>query len=153
MIRRIGWVLLVAGSLLSGVEINAARKDFHLNPRGEQDIGYSQAVRVGNTLYISGSVGAGDMPAAIHQAYDELSATLQAHGLDFGAVVKENIYTTDIDAFIKHMEIRKQYYGTTMPAATWVQVQRLYSPDHVVEVELVAVFPDHPQKRHHGANH
>jgi 2-iminobutanoate/2-iminopropanoate deaminase len=153
MIRRLCWGLLVAGSLLCAVESDAARKDFHLNPSVEHDIGYSQAVRIGDTLYISGSVGAGDMPAAIHQAYDELKATLKAHGLDFGAVVKENIYTTDIDAFIKHMEIRKHYYGTTMPAATWVQVQRLYLPDHVVEVELVAVFPaDRPASRHR-ANH
>jgi enamine deaminase RidA (YjgF/YER057c/UK114 family) len=114
---------------------------YHGNAAVETDIGYCQAVRSGNTLHISGSVGAGDMPAAIHKAYDTLKKTLAAHGLDFRNVVKENVYATDLDAFIKNKDIRKEYYGGDFPAATWVQVQRLYLPAFVVEVELTAEFP------------
>ena len=95
-------------------------------------------MRSGNTLQISGSVGAGPMPDAIRMAYDELKATLAANGLAFRDVIKENVYTTDIDAFIKAKDIRKTYYGADFPAATWVQVQRLYEPTDVVEVELTA---------------
>ena len=119
----------------------ADQRVFHLNEQSEKDIGYAQAVRVSDTLYVSGSVGAGEMSAAIHQAYDELKKTLSAHGLDFSNVVKENVYTTNIDEFISNKSIRKEYYGKHTPAATWVEVRRLYSPDHVVEVELVAAFP------------
>ena len=104
----------------------------------ETDIGYCQAVRSGNTLHVSGSVGVGPMPDAIRMAYGELKATLEANGLTFRDVIKENVYTTDIDAFIKAKEIRKTYYGADFPAATWVQVQRLYEPTDVVEVELTA---------------
>jgi enamine deaminase RidA (YjgF/YER057c/UK114 family) len=113
---------------------------YHLNAAVETDIGYCQAVRVGNTLHISGSVGAGEMPAAMHKAYDTLKKTLAAHGLGFKNVVKENVFATDLDAFIASKDIRKEYYGSDFPAASWVQVQRLYLPAFVVEVELTAEF-------------
>jgi enamine deaminase RidA (YjgF/YER057c/UK114 family) len=56
--------------------------------------------------------------------------------------VKENVYATDLDAFIRNKEARKAFYGEALPAATWVQVQRLYSPSFVVEIELVAQYPE-----------
>jgi 2-iminobutanoate/2-iminopropanoate deaminase len=108
----------------------------------EDDIGYRQAVRVGNTLYISGSVGAGAMPDAIRGAYGELEKTLAHYGLTFAHVVKENIYTTDLDALKANLEVRRAFYGKEFPAATWVQVSRLYEPAHVLEVELIAIFPE-----------
>jgi enamine deaminase RidA (YjgF/YER057c/UK114 family) len=113
---------------------------FHLNAPIETEIGYCQAVRTGNLLQVSGSVGKGEMPLAIRRAYDELKKTLDAYGLGFSNVVKENVFTTDLDAFIANKEIRKEYYGAGFPAASWVQVQRLYSPAYVVEVEITAEF-------------
>ena len=70
------------------------KQKFHLNEKSENEIGYAQAVRVGDVLYISGSVGAGPMPKAIQDAYEELRKTLAAYGLTFRNVVKENVYTT-----------------------------------------------------------
>jgi len=134
------WLLVIAALCISSHTF-ADQHVFHLNAQGEKDIGFAQAVRVGNTLYISGSVGAGEMPAAIHQAYEELKTTLAAFGLDFGDVVKENVYATNIDEFILNQAIRKDYYGKSTPASTWVEVRRLYLPDHVVEVELIAAIP------------
>jgi enamine deaminase RidA (YjgF/YER057c/UK114 family) len=120
----------------------AIKKDkFHLGP-WEHDIGYTQALRVGNTLYLSGSVGGGEMPGAIKQAYDAIARTLAAHRLGFGHVVKENVFTTHLDALKEHKAVRAQYYGTDFPAATWVQVSRLFQPEYVIEVEVIAVFPD-----------
>ena len=137
----------VLASLWLGLATAASAADsgkacYHRHAPSEMDIGFCEAVRIGNTLVISGSVGQGDMAAAIHMAYDSLKSTLAANGLDFRHVVKETVYTTDLDAFIKNQKVRKDYYGNDFPAATWVQVQRLYLPAHVVEVELTAVFPD-----------
>jgi enamine deaminase RidA (YjgF/YER057c/UK114 family) len=114
---------------------------YHVNDAVEREIGFCHAVRVGDTLYISGNVGAGKMPDAMRDVYRSLKNTLEANGLDFRNVVKENVYATDLDAFIRNKDIRKDYYGSYLPAATWVQVQRLYLPSLVVEVELVAKFP------------
>jgi enamine deaminase RidA (YjgF/YER057c/UK114 family) len=136
--------LAMVGSLLAGcasVGPQASTECFHANAPIEQDIGFCHAVRSGDTLYISGTVGQGDMPAAVRQAYDGLQKTLKARGLSFQNVVKETVFTTDLDAFIQHKEIRKGYYGPALPAATWVQVSRLYLPSFVVEVELTAQYP------------
>ncbi len=113
---------------------------WHLNPV-EADIGYCQAVRAGNLLHVSGSVGKGEMPSAIRGAYEELKKTLEANGLSFANVVKETVFTTDLDSFIRNKGVRNEYYGHDFPAATWVQVQRLYSPAFVVEVEITAQIP------------
>jgi enamine deaminase RidA (YjgF/YER057c/UK114 family) len=115
-----------------------AKSCYHLDASIETEIGYCQAVRVGHTLHISGSVGKGEMPDAIRKAYGELRETLKAYGLDFRDVVKENVYTTDLDAFIRNKDVRKEFYGADFPAATWVQVQRLYTPSLVLEVEVTA---------------
>lgn len=138
MYRGLACVLLTAAlaACAQGAQ-HAGKNCFHRHDF-ESDIGYCQAVRSGTTLHISGSVGVGPMPDAMRMAYAELKATLEANGLTFHDVVKENVYTTDIDAFIKAKEIRKTYYGADFPAATWVQVQRLYEPTDVVEVELTA---------------
>jgi enamine deaminase RidA (YjgF/YER057c/UK114 family) len=71
-----------------------------------------------------------------------LAQALEANGLSFSDVVKENVFATDLDAFIANKSLRKEFYANTpLPAATWVQVQRLYTPALVLEVELVAEFP------------
>jgi enamine deaminase RidA (YjgF/YER057c/UK114 family) len=81
------------------------------------------------------------MPDAIKAVYDNLKQTLAAHGLTYADVVKETVFATDIDAFAKERELRKAYYGSVLPTASWVEVRRLIRPSMVLEVELVAVFP------------
>lgn len=119
----------------------AAHTCFHKSEASEVEIGYCKAVRTGNTLYISGTVGQGEMPAAVQSVYESLRQTLEANGLTFRNVVKENVYTTDLDAFKGSKDVRKTFYGASLPAATWVQVQRLFLPSFVLEVELIAEIP------------
>ncbi len=111
----------------------------------ENEIGYTQAIRVGNTLRVSGSVGSGPMPTALAGALDEIKQSLAAFGLDFRHVVKETIYTTDIEALKAAKDVRKTYYGSDFPTATWVQVARLFNPEHVIEIEVTAVSPEQAQ--------
>jgi len=113
----------------------------HQNEAVERSIGFCQAVRVGDVLYVSGVTGAAPMDAAVPRVYEQLGRILEANGLTFADVVKETVYATDLDAFIKLRDARKPFYGSWLPAATWVQVQRLYLPSLVVEVELVAHYP------------
>src|SRR6201994_5003341 len=110
------------------------KRVFHLNPY-EKDFGYSQAVLIDKTLYISGSVAAdesgrlvaaGDMAGQMRAAYNNIRRTLEAHGADFDLVVKETIYTTNMDALLKAADLRFEYYDKeTLPTTSWVQVQRL----------------------------
>ena len=118
----------------------AAANCKHQNEAVERSIGFCQAVRVGDVLYVSGVTGTAPMEAAVPRVYEQLRRILEANGLTFADVVKETVYATDLDAFIKVSDSRKQFYGSWLPAATWVQVQRLYLPSFVVEVELVAHY-------------
>jgi 2-iminobutanoate/2-iminopropanoate deaminase len=118
------------------------RTCFHESESVETEIGYCSAVRSGQMLYISGSAAKGDMASAIPKVYKNLQETLEANGLTFANVVKENVYATDLGDFIQNKNLRKQFYvNAPLPAATWVQVQRLYSPALILEVELIAEYP------------
>ena len=136
-------VLVLVAACLAGCatrELAPRRTCFHSEEADEKAIGYCEAVRSGNLLYISGNVGKGEMSSALRQAYDGIRRTLAANGLAFRDVVKETIFATDLDALIRAKEVRKEYYGPDLPAATWVQVQRLYSPAAVIEVEVTAEY-------------
>ena len=134
--------VLLLGACAAGSGAPKVRGCYHANESVEREIGYCQALRVGDTLYISGTVGAGNMPDAVRGAYENLKKTLEANQLTFANVVKENVYATDLDAFIRAKDIRREYYsGGDFPAATWVEVRRLYTPSFVVEIELVAKIP------------
>ena len=137
---------LLIALLVSTVSAQELRKEKFNRGPWENEIGYAQAVRVGNTLYISGSTGSGNMPDAIRSAFTAIKETLAAYRLDFRHVVKETAYTTDIEALKAAKEVRKTYYGSDFPAATWIQIDRLYSPETVLEVEVVAVFPEETAK-------
>jgi 2-iminobutanoate/2-iminopropanoate deaminase len=118
------------------------KEKFNFNKAKEDSVGYAQAVKVGNTIYISGSTGSGTMPEAIKMAYDKLEKTLSNYNLTFENVVKENLYTTSLDSLIKYKNLRKAYYKSDYPAATWIGINHLSSPKKVLEVELVAVLPE-----------
>jgi len=137
--------LIAITAACTSVPPAAAPTCTHRNAEVEVSIGYCQAVRAGNELYISGVAGVGPMEAAVAKVYQSLGDILKANGLTFQDVVKENVYATDLDAFIANSGERKAYYGGWLPSATWVQVQRLFRPSLVVEVELVARYPS--QKR------
>lgn len=123
---------------------------FHLSPY-EKDFGYSQAVLIDKTLYISGSVAAdqngrlvapGDMAGQMRAAYANIRRTLNAHGAGFDEVVKETIYTTSMDALLKASDLRFEYYDKErLPTTSWVQVQRLVDPGFLVQIEVVAELP------------
>ncbi|MBB6063996.1 Rid family hydrolase [Pseudoxanthomonas broegbernensis] len=130
--------LLLLG-LLAGSSVVAAEVPLERHSLGswEADIGYAGAVRDGDTLHISGIACEGaDMQAAVQACYRELSGILQRFGADSSQVVKETLYTTDMDALIEAIPDRKTFFADARyPAATWVQVARLFGPGHLLEVE------------------
>lgn len=99
---------------------------------------YSQAVQVGNTIWLSGQIPldpqtmqlVGDASAdgialQIHQAFKNLSAVAQASGGSLADVVKLNLYLTDLAHFAKVNEIMAQYFSEPYPARAAVGVASL----------------------------
>lgn len=85
-------------------------------------------------------VGPADMRAQIRQVGENLRHALAGVGATLADLVKITTYITDIDEFFKHADVRHEFFGTSLPASTTVQVGRLSHPDLVVEVEAVAAI-------------
>ena len=85
-------------------------------------------------------VGAGDMRAQIRQVGENLKNALEAAGATLDDLVRTTTFVTDIDEFFKHVDIRHDYLGVSLPASTTVEVRRLSHPDLLVEIEAMAVL-------------
>ena len=129
-----------------------ASQIYHKRPDLEKDIYYAQACRVGNMLYVSGAVswdaegniiGAGDMKAQVRQVYTDLKETLEANGASFQNVIKETVFTTDMEALIANNDIRIRFYeeaASAPPAATWIGCASLAFPGLMIEVECIVLL-------------
>ena len=132
--------LMLLGTTLMAQNNDIAKEKWHWGDKSRQDTtaGYVQVIKVDNILYISGAVATDVTPDGITVVYRALEQSLKSFGATFQNVVKENLYTTDIEAMKKYNHARKVFYKNDFPAATWIQVSRLYMPDAKLEVELVA---------------
>jgi len=109
---------------------------------------YSQAVRIDNTLYLSGQVAinpktgnleTGDIQTETNRVMQNLRAVLQAAGMDFTHVVKTTIFLSDMNLFASVNEIYGKYFSADFPARETVAVKTL--PKNVnVEVSMIAVL-------------
>ena len=107
---------------------------------------YSQAVRAGDTLYVSGQIpldpASGElvnanMEAQIRRVFDNLKAILMAAGADFAHVVKLTVYLTDLKHFALVNQVMAQYFREPYPARAAVGVAALPKGAQV-EMECVA---------------
>jgi enamine deaminase RidA (YjgF/YER057c/UK114 family) len=81
------------------------------------------------------------MEEQLQGVYIGIDRTLKHYGVSFQHVVKENLYTTDIEAVKAANHIRKLFYKGDFPAVTWTQILRLYMINAQVEVEVIARLP------------
>ncbi len=100
---RILLLLMVINTTLMAQKNEIAKEKWHWDNKLKQDTsaGYVQVVRVDNILYISGAVSTEVTPKGITQVYSALEQSLKSFGASFQNVVKENLYTTDIEAMKK----------------------------------------------------
>lgn len=118
------------------------KQKWHWGNTGQDaEAGYAQVVKVDNILYISGVPALGLGEKDVEKLYQAIEISLKQYGATFEHVVKENLYTTDIDAMKAVNAARKKFYKNDYPAATWVQVDRLYMPEAKVEVDVIAHLP------------
>jgi enamine deaminase RidA (YjgF/YER057c/UK114 family) len=143
IIKCIALIFTLVSTDLMAQTNDIAKEKWHFNNSAKQDTsaGYAQVVKIDNILYISGVVSPDVTPEGITNVYRILELSLQSYGATFQNVVKENLYTTDIEAMKLYNESRKVFYKNDFPAATWVQVSRLYMPQAKLEVELIAHLP------------
>jgi enamine deaminase RidA (YjgF/YER057c/UK114 family) len=115
----------------------------------EEAYGFSQAVKVGDTIYVSGqtamgddftAIGGNDMAAQMREAYAAIGRVLAMFGAGLSDVVEETLFVTDMTAAVTcAKEVRGEAYGGTFDvASTVIGVQALGSPDLMIEIKCVA---------------
>lgn len=135
-------LLLITSTIVTAQTNNhIEKKKFHFGAEQDTSAGYAQAVKIDNVIYVSGTVARDITTASIKRLYQTIEKSLAAFGATLQNVVKENLYTTDIEAMKTHNEARKEMYKADYPAATWVQISRLYMPDAKLEIEVIAHLP------------
>jgi reactive intermediate/imine deaminase len=111
---------------------------------------YSQAVRVGQTVYLSGQIAldpatgqlvGGDVDAQIHQVFTNLRAVVNAAGGAFEHCAKLTVYLTTMANFPRVNEIMAQYFSKPYPARAVVGVNEL-PRGALIEIDAVLVLPD-----------
>ena len=107
---------------------------------------YSQAIQIGEFLFVSGQVpiapstGAvveGDITVQARQSLNNVKAILNAAGTNMGAVVKTTVFLADMNDFAAMNEVYAQFFQEPFPARSAVQVARL-PKDAKVEIEAIA---------------
>ena len=103
-------------------------------------IGYADAIQVGNTVYESGVVGRGEtLEQQLTSIYAGLTRVLATFGATLKDVVKETAFTKDMEALKAANPVRLRAYAGHAPAATWVQIDRLFMESALLEIEVIAV--------------
>ncbi len=107
---------------------------------------YSQAIQIGDLLFVSGqvpidpstgSIVEGDVKAQAQQSLNNLKAILNAAGTNMGAVVKTTVFLADMNDFAAMNEVYAQFFQEPFPARSAVQAARL-PKDAKVEIEAIA---------------
>jgi enamine deaminase RidA (YjgF/YER057c/UK114 family) len=110
----------------------------------EPVIGFSRAVRVGNSVHVSGTgpVGADDADAATQTRHtlEIIRAALEKAGAKMEDVVRTRMYLTHVDDWEAVGKAHGEVFGTIRPAATMIVVAKLLNPTWRVEVEADAVI-------------
>jgi enamine deaminase RidA (YjgF/YER057c/UK114 family) len=127
------------------------RINFSSGAKWEDIVGYSRAVRVGNTIEVTGTVAVDDnnKPVGIDDAYtqtkfiiEKIEKVLLQAGASLKDVVRTRMYVTDIFRWEEYGKAHGEFFSSIRPCTTMIEVSGLISPEYLIEIEATAIITE-----------
>ena len=124
------------------------RENFSSGAKWEAIVGYSRAVRVGNTIEVTGTVavndenelvGKGDPYAQTRCILEKIEKVLRRAGASLKDVVRTRMFVTDISRWEEYGRAHGEFFRDIRPCTTMVEVKALIGPEYLIEIEATAI--------------
>ncbi len=123
------------------------RINYSTGAKWEDIVGYSRAVRIGNTIEVSGTVASdgqnviakGDFYGQTKVIIDKIEKVLKQADFELKNVVRTRIFVTDISKWEAVGKAHGEFFKEIKPVTSMVEISALIDPDYLVEIEVTAV--------------
>ncbi len=125
------------------------RTNYSSGAKWEAIVGYSRAVKVGNTIEVTGTVAVDDngKTVGIDDAYEQarfaiqkIEKVLQQAGASLKDVVRTRMFVTDISRWQEYGKAHGEFFSTIMPCTSMIEVKGLIDPEYLIEIEATAII-------------
>lgn len=124
------------------------RINYSTGAKWEDIVGYSRAVKIGNTIEVTGTVavdannelvGRNDAYSQTRFIIEKIDAVLKRAGASLSDVVRTRMFVTDISRWEEYGRAHGEFFGTIKPCTSMIEVKGLIDPDYLIEIEATAV--------------
>lgn len=125
------------------------RTNYSSGAKWEDIVGYSRAVRIGNTIEVTGTVAVDDNSNLVggNSGYEQtkfiiqkIETVLQKAGASLKDVVRTRMFVTDISRWEEFGKAHGEFFKDIKPCTTMVEVSKLISPEYLIEIEATAII-------------
>ena len=125
------------------------RTNYSSGAKWEDIVGYSRAVKIGNTIEVTGTVAVDDNSSLVggNNAYEQtkfiiqkIEKVLQKAGASLNDVVRTRMFVTDISRWEEYGKAHGEFFKDIKPCTTMVEVSKLISPEYLIEIEATAII-------------
>lgn len=126
-----------------------SRTNYSSGAKWEDIVGYSRAVKIGNTIEVTGTVAVDDNSNLVggNSAYEQtkfiiqkIEKVLQKASASLKDVVRTRMFVTDISRWEEYGKAHGEFFKDIKPCTTMVEVSKLISPEYLIEIEATAII-------------
>ena len=127
------------------------RTNYSSGAKWEDIVGYSRAVKIGNTVEVTGTVavddagkvvGDGDAYAQTKFIIGRLKAVLERAGASLTDVVRTRMFVTDISRWEEYGKAHGEFFKDIKPCTSMIEVKGLIAPEYLIEIEATAIISE-----------
>jgi enamine deaminase RidA (YjgF/YER057c/UK114 family) len=125
------------------------RTNYSSGAKWEEIVGYSRAVKIGNTIEVTGTVavdennllvGDNDAYAQTKFIIDKIEKVLLSAGASLSDVVRTRMFVTDISRWEEYGKAHGEFFKDIRPCTSMIEVKGLIAPEYLIEIEATAVI-------------